>query len=213
MERIICPRCQEPFGRDERFCKTCGIRKSRSLSKVRWWLSALFVDVILTGIFTGIREKVITANGYAMDLSNGSVWLILGVVFMLILLPTLCVYALHFFLVLRTRGVMTQGTVVENYIETVERDNRRETRQMSAVMFIPEVAHPPQCRVTTGGWLTPGSMVDVLYDPYNPGEYARVGKTPSLAIPIVFAILGLGMAALAIFVMGALLTTSPGVYM
>lgn len=213
MQQIICPRCQEPFGRNERFCKNCGIRKSKSVSKVRWWLIALLIDLILTGIFAGIREKVITASHYPIDLTNETVWLILGVVFILILLPTLCLYGVYFSLLLRERGVVTKGTAVENYTETVEQENVRETRQMSAVTFIPEVAHPSQCRVTTSGWLTIGSTIDVIYDPYNPGDYAEVGKRPSLAIPIVITILGLGAAALAIFVMGAILMSSPSAYM
>lgn len=109
---------------------------------------------------------------------------------------------------------MTKGTVAENYTQTIERENNvRETRQMSAILFMPEVAHPTQCRVTTTGWLTIGSTVDVIYDPYRPHDYAEVGKKPSLAIPIVMAILGLGMAALALFAIGAFLQIPPGASM
>lgn len=200
MKQLICPRCQEPFGSYERLCKNCGIRKGTSLSKWRWWLIALLVDLLLAGMFAGIREKVNTANGSAMDLSNGAVWLIIGVVF--ILIPTLCLYFIYLSLLLRKRGVITRGTVVENYTETIRKeDGSRETRQRSVVTFTPEVAHPSQCRVTAGGWLTIGSTVDVIYDPYNPRDYAAVGKTPSLAAPIALAILGLGTVALVIFMM------------
>lgn len=214
MEQVICPRCEEPFGLNERFCKNCGIRKSKSISRVRWWLTALLINLVLTGVFAGIRERIITTSGYPIDLSDGTVWLIFGVIFLLLLLPALCLYFIYLSLLLRERGVMTKGTVAENYTQTIERENNvRETRQMSAILFMPEVAHPTQCRVTTTGWLTIGSTVDVIYDPYRPHDYAEVGKKPSLAIPIVMAILGLGMAALALFAIGAFLQIPPGASM
>lgn len=209
MKQMMCPRCQEPFEQNEHACKNCGIKKSQTISNVRWSLRAVFVDLALTGIFAGIREKVITAQGYVMDLANGKVWFILGVVFILFLLPIICVYFIYKSFILRERGVMTTGTVVENYTETIG----QEICHTSAITFTPEVAHPSLCRVTADGWLTIGSTVDVIYDPYHPGDYATVGKMPTLAVPIIAAILGLAAAALAIIVMGAFLITPPNVYL
>jgi hypothetical protein len=125
MEQMICPRCEEPFGRNERFCKNCGIRKSKSISRVRWWLTALLINLVLTGVFAGIRERIITTSGYPIDLSDGTVWLIFGVIFLLLLLPALCLYFIYLSLLLRERGVMTKGTVAENYTQTIEREQRK----------------------------------------------------------------------------------------
>lgn len=211
MEQIICPRCEEPFGRNERFCKNCGIRKSKTISRVRWWLTALLINLLLMGIFAGIRERVVTASGYPIDLAHGTAWLMMGAVFLCLLLPTLCVYFVYLSLLLRGRGVMTKGTVTENYTETIERENNiREERKMSAIVFMPEVAHPTECRITTSGWLTIGSTVDVIYDPYRPHDYAEEGKKPTLVAPIAMTILGLVMATLPIFLMWVILQMPPG---
>ncbi len=178
---------------------------------MRWWLIALLLNLILTGIFAGIREKIIAASGYTLNFSDSTVWLFLGIVYILLLLPTFCIYFMYLSLLLRERGVMTKGTVTENYTETIERENNiKETQQMSAIVFMPEVAHPTRCRVTTSGWLTIGSTVDVIYDPYRPHDYAEAGKKPALLAPIIMAILGLGMVALALFAMGAFLQMPPG---
>jgi hypothetical protein len=207
MNQLACPRCQEPFEASDLFCKQCGLRKGKAFSKQRWWRVALLVNLLLLLLLVALREKLMTSRGYSLDISNGELWLMLGVVFIFLLVSTFFVYHFSLIVGLRRHGLTVSGKVIEHR----EHRTRKGRRWVASIVeFIPETAGSPVCVVEDRGWQSPQPLhkkVKVLYDPYNPTDCTWVGSGGSDLV--ITALFGLLFSSLPVVFMIALLTVPP----
>jgi hypothetical protein len=207
MKQPDCPRCLEPFERGDRFCKKCGLRKSRPFSPMRWWSFALLADLLIVLFFAILREKILSAANQPLDLATESAWLIFGVLGLCLLIPTICLYQVSRVLWLLKHGMITSGKVVKHRLLAAPKGR---TRQVAIVKFTADIAQPTSYEVQHWamiGILPLKQKVQVRYDPYNPGGCAQVGL--GMSDLIFYALLSLMFLGLAAFIAVAVLMVAP----
>lgn len=207
MKQPDCPRCLEPFERGDRFCKKCGIRKSRPFSQGQWWLFALLIDLLILLLLGIIREEMLVAKGQPLDMATETAWLMLGVLGLCLLIPTICLNRVYLVLWLLKHGAVVSGKVVEHRLLAALKGR---TRKAAIVKFTPDVAHPTTCEVQHWAWidvLPLKEKVQVRYDPYNPSGCAQVGQDRGDLI--FYALLSLVFAGLVVLMALALLMIAP----
>ncbi|MDQ2902284.1 MAG: hypothetical protein ABI456_16270 [Ktedonobacteraceae bacterium] len=194
MEQLPCPRCQELFERSDRFCKKCGLRKSKPFSQKQWWSVGLLTNLLIVLLCVVLREKIITSEGYQPDITTGVTWLMFGILGLFLLIPTFFLYQISRILWLRMRGLVGSGEVVAHREYAAPKGR---TREVSVVEFTPDLAQSSVCQVEDWAWVTSLSLhekVKVLYDPYNPGGCAWVGS--GLIDLMLFGFFGLVFSSL-----------------
>ncbi len=208
MKRLFCPRCQEVFEQRDHFCHKCGLRKGKPFSRKQWWSIALLTNLLIVLLCAVLREKVVTAEGYPLDLTTETAWLLFGLLGLCTFLPTICIYRIYRVLWLRKHGVVSSGEVVGSRQYYSRRGRRFE---VSVVEFTLDRAQLSVCQVEHWDWwglLPPHEKVKVLYDPYNPNSCAQVGS--GLGDLIYTALLGLPCVGLFILITVFVIGASPG---
>lgn len=207
MKQLDCPRCLEPFERGDRFCKKCGLRKSRPFSQSRWWSFALLTDLLIILLIAVIREKVLVAENQPMDVAAQTTWMLFGVLGLCLLLPTICLNRVYRALWLNRHGAITSGKVVEHRFLSAPKG---QTRQVAIVEFTPDTAHTGTCDVQHWAWmgvLPLKKKVQVRYDPYNPSICAQVGS--GIGDLVFYGILCIMFAGLAVLIAVVMLVATP----
>ncbi len=207
MKQLDCPRCLEPFERGERFCKQCGLRKSRPFSRGRWWLFALLANLVLVVFLVVFRETMLGSENQLLNATDGATWLMFGVFGLALLLPTICFGQVYRALWLCRYGALTSGKVVEHRLLAAPKGR---TRQVALVQFTPDLAQPGSYEVQHWAWLDVlplQQQVQVRYDPYNPGGCAQVGL--GIGDMVFYGLLSLMLLGVAALLAGAVLVAAP----